>query len=317
MRVNQSIKINSLMKILRHLDNGTRLTAAFLADSLGVSERTVYRYMIALQHAGYPIYFNREEMSYRFAEGFTLKKHADQSEIYQMLDLKSRMLGSSPVGLLSFDVSGHCIVANRAALAILGATEEQALCQNYHDLDSWKSSGMLVMARSVMETGVEQCADFHLLTSFCRDIWINATMSRITREGKHLLLLVMLDFTERKRIEQALRESEEISRLFLEFSPVYAFIKDDEFRFVQVSRNHEELLGKPVEQIIGKTMPELFPGEFAEKTMNDDRTVLDTGQKCETLDEFNGTQFTTIKFTFERGGRRYLAGYAFAERDRE
>ena len=108
-----SIKLNALIKILGQLDSGKRITASRLAESLGVSDRTIYRYMMTLQNAGYPIFFDRNKMSYCFTDGFTLNQ-SDKSEGLQALDLKSRMLGSSPVGLLSYNSSGQCVIAKAA-----------------------------------------------------------------------------------------------------------------------------------------------------------------------------------------------------------
>ena len=100
---NPSDKLNSLVKILGQLDSGKRITASLLANSLGVTDRTIYRYMMTLQNAGYPIFFDREKMSYCFMDGFALNQNK-QSEGFQALELKSRMLGSSPIGLLSYDL---------------------------------------------------------------------------------------------------------------------------------------------------------------------------------------------------------------------
>ena len=74
MTTKSSIKLNSLVNILGQLDSGKKLTASCLGDSLGVSDRTIYRYMMTLQSAGYPIFFDREKMSYCFTDGFTLKQ---------------------------------------------------------------------------------------------------------------------------------------------------------------------------------------------------------------------------------------------------
>ena len=71
---NPSDKLNSLVKILGQLDSGKRITASLLANSLGVTDRTIYRYMMTLQNAGYPIFFDREKMSYCFMDGFALNQ---------------------------------------------------------------------------------------------------------------------------------------------------------------------------------------------------------------------------------------------------
>lgn len=304
-----SIKLNSLVNILRQLDSGKKITASCLADSLGVSDRTIYRYMMTLQNSGYPIFFDREKMSYCFADGFTLNQ-SDQSEEIQILDLKSRMLGSSPVGLISYNASGQCVVANETAAAIVGCSREELLRQNYLHLKSWQSSGLLIMAQEVMRTGEEQNGDVHHLSTFGKEAWLSCSLSRFIQDGKQFLHLVVQDITNRKRLEIALKENEEIFRLFIENSPVYTFIKDENLRFFQASRNYETLLNKPLHQLLGKNMSELFPKEFADKIIQDDQEVMTSGKRLELEEEFDGKYFTTIKFPFERDGARYLAGYA-------
>jgi PAS domain S-box-containing protein len=305
-----SDKIHCLINILSQLDCGRRVTASTLSESLNVSERSIYRYLITLQNSGYPIYFNHEEDSYRFADGYNLKKNSDHAEIHQALELKSRMLNSSPIGLLSYDASGQCVVANDAAVGIIGGTRQETLSQNFFNLPSWKSSGLLVAALDVLRTGVERSGDFHIVTTFGREIWIYAVLTYFSQEGAGYLQMVFHDFTERKRMEISLKESESLMSLFIENNPAYTFIKDDNLRFVQVSKNYEQLLGLSVEQIIGRDMTELFPKDLADRIIHDDREILKTGTKREVEEEFMGGYFTTIKFPFERGGRKFLAGFA-------
>ena len=51
---------------------------------------------------------------------------------------------------------------------------------------------------------------------------------------------------ERKLAESALHESENIFHHFMENSPIYIFFKDENIRSVRLSRNFEEMLGKPM-----------------------------------------------------------------------
>lgn len=65
-------KLRSLISILGQLDSGRKVTSSLLAQSIGVSERTIYRYLTTLQAAGYPTYYDNNKMSYRFADVFSL-----------------------------------------------------------------------------------------------------------------------------------------------------------------------------------------------------------------------------------------------------
>jgi PAS domain-containing protein len=69
--------------------------------------------------------------------------------------------------------------------------------------------------------------------------------------------------TEAKRSEQALRESERIFDLFMEHSPIYVFFKDEDIRSIRLSRNYEQMLGRPISELLGKTMDDLFPSDLA------------------------------------------------------
>ncbi len=115
---------------------------------------------------------------------------------------------------------------------------------------------------------------------------------------------------ERKRAVEALRESEEIFGQFLENSPIYVFFKDDHIRAIRLSRNYEKMLGRPLSELLGKTMDDLFPSDLAKKMIADDLNILREGKQTHIEEEFNGRAYSTIKFPIQfEGTSRYLAGY--------
>ncbi len=96
------------------------------------------------------------------------------------------------------------------------------------------------------------------------------------------------EITERKQMEQALEESEEIFRLFMEHSPIYVFFKDEQTRAIRLSKNYEHMLGRPLSELLGKTMDELFPSELAKSMIADDLRILREGRQAEVVEELNG-----------------------------
>jgi PAS domain S-box-containing protein len=118
------------------------------------------------------------------------------------------------------------------------------------------------------------------------------------------------DITEQKNTEDTLRRSEQIFNQFLEYSPIYVFFKDSEIRSLKLSRNYEQMLGKPMSELLGKTMDELFPSDFAKKMIADDIRILNEGKAITFDEELNGRYFTTIKFPISIDGKpTFLAGY--------
>ena len=113
-----------------------------------------------------------------------------------------------------------------------------------------------------------------------------------------------------KRAEEELRESREIFSEFMEHSPIYVFFKDENIRSVRLSRNFETLLGKPLAELLGKSMDELFPSELARSMVADDALILKDGKEITVEEELNGRVYSTSKFPIDFEGRkRYLAGY--------
>ena len=116
--------------------------------------------------------------------------------------------------------------------------------------------------------------------------------------------------TERNQAEEALRENEAIFSSFLEHSPIYVFFKDKNIRSVRLSKNYEQMLGLPVEQLLGKNMDDLFPSDLAKSMVADDTRILSEGQRVLVVEEFNGRVYETTKFPIYKDGRPdMLAGF--------
>lgn len=124
---------------------------------------------------------------------------------------------------------------------------------------------------------------------------------------------------ERQQWEEALRASNELFSLFMHYSPIYAFIKEvtpSESRVIQASDNYQNMIGVSGREMLGKTMTDLFPPEFAAKITADDWAVASRGNILKTDETLNGRQYTTIKFPIVQGDKTLLAGYTIDITDR-
>src|SRR5437867_1249757 len=98
---------------------------------------------------------------------------------------------------------------------------------------------------------------------------------------------------ERHRAEEKLVASEAFYHSLVENLPQNILRKDLNERFTFANQRFCKTLGKPLEEIIGKTDFDFFPPELAEKYQRDDRYVIRTGETFETVEENvapNGTK---------------------------
>ena len=89
------------------------------------------------------------------------------------------------------------------------------------------------------------------------------------------------DITDRKRVEEALEQSEARFRIFLEHAPSPAFLKATDGTYLYVNQQFETALGIPRAEVLGKTDRDLFPFPQAEMFQSHDRQVLEQQQALE------------------------------------
>jgi PAS domain S-box-containing protein len=93
------------------------------------------------------------------------------------------------------------------------------------------------------------------------------------------------DITKRKQAEQALRDSEALYHSLVESLPLNVFRKDLDGRLTFANSLYAKTLGRPMEELLGKSDHDLFPKELADKYRSDDQRVTETGCLFETVEE--------------------------------
>jgi len=128
-----------------------------------------------------------------------------QQRIADALEFNLALIDVSTMGIIAYDSSGQCILANEAIARILGATREQVLRQNYNQIESWKNSGLLESAHETIATGNETRREIHTMSSFGKEIWLDCRFTYLFSKGKPHLLLTVNDISIHKQAEVALQ----------------------------------------------------------------------------------------------------------------
>ena len=88
-------KFDRLVVILSLLNDKKVVSVNELKSTLGVSKRSIYRYIRSLQDAGFPIYYNFKGGGYSFSENYSLKKGILSPEEQLVLALAKELIDSS------------------------------------------------------------------------------------------------------------------------------------------------------------------------------------------------------------------------------
>ena len=99
--------------------------------------------------------------------------------------------------------------------------------------------------------------------------------------GRRLLQATLEDITQRKKTEEALRESWQLLQSVLENSPAVIYAKRKDGSYTYINREWERVCDLTREQVVGKTDHDLFPPEIAEQFRSNDLAVLQTGNLTE------------------------------------
>jgi signal transduction histidine kinase len=115
-----------------------------------------------------------------------------------------------------------------------------------------------------------------------------------------------------EQLTSELKEGKDVLSMFMKHSPIYAFIKKvtpTESRVIMASDNFQDMIGIQGSEMVGKTMYDLFPAEYAAKFTADDWAVVSSGKILKLDEDLNGRNYTTIKYPIIQGNTSLLAGY--------
>ncbi|HLN24955.1 MAG TPA: ATP-binding protein, partial [Patescibacteria group bacterium] len=166
-----------------------------------------------------------------------------QRTLSEVVELNERMIAVSSAGILAYrGASGACVLANQAAADIVGTTVSTLLSQNFRELPSWQSSGLLQTAETTLDSGLPSQGEINLNSTFGNRMWLHCQFARFDSAGEAHLLLIATDISERKNRELLVRASEEKLRTLLASTPIGAAIVDLSGRFHFVNKRLLEML---------------------------------------------------------------------------
>jgi phosphoserine phosphatase RsbU/P len=250
--------------------------------------------IVALEavHAGAQDYLVKSQLTPAWLERslrYAIERHRMDMTLLAAEERYHSLFDHLVEGIFQTTPEGRYLMANSALARIYGYASPEELIQSVTDIGR----------RLYVEPGrraefIRLMQEQDTITSFESSIyrkdgsviWISENCRAIRDAQSRLLYFegTVEDITQRRQAEERMRDSEALYHSLVETLPQNILRKDLQGRFTFANQQFCKMLGRPLEDIVGKTDFDFFPRELAEKYQRDDRRVVETGKTYETIE---------------------------------
>jgi diguanylate cyclase (GGDEF)-like protein/PAS domain S-box-containing protein/putative nucleotidyltransferase with HDIG domain len=233
---------------------------------------------------GYPLFDEEGQYAGIQITGRDITERKRAEEALRESEEKWRSLAeNAPNIIIIADRDGTIQFINRTVSGItmaqtLGRTIYEFIRPEYHD-------AVRKSIEQVFQTGKVGSYQIMGVGPDGRLSWYETQFGPIKHDGQVVAAtLITTDITERKRAEEALRESESKYRMLLGNLPQRIFFKDKSSVYVSCNDNYARDLHVVPDELAGKTDHDFYPQELADKYRADDKRIMASG-KSEDIEE--------------------------------
>jgi PAS domain S-box-containing protein len=167
------------------------------------------------------------------------------------------VIGSAMDAIIAVDIEQRIVLFNAAAEKIFGCGAEEAIGTSFeqfipHRFRAAHKEHILHFDQTGTSNGVMGALGaLWGLRATGEEFPIEASISQVGNAGKKLFTFIIRDITERRRAEQAIRESEERFRLVANTAPVLIWMSGPDKLCTYFNQPWLEFTGRPVEAELG------------------------------------------------------------------
>ncbi len=213
-------------------------------------------------------------------ENITARKRAE-IELRKNQVLLATILDSIPAPVFYKDQGGAYLGCNRAFSGFMGVPKEELIGKTVFDITPSSMSGRYHEADlALLESGLPQVYEAEVLHAdgtrhhviFHKAPFLNSDGSTGGIVG------AMLDMTDYRKTQEALKTSEERNKSYVENAPYGVFVSDETGRFVEVNPEAVRFTGYGEDELLSMSIPDMLASESLEAGLLHFRHCMDSGR---------------------------------------
>jgi PAS domain S-box-containing protein len=255
----------------------------------------------------FPLYSTSGEVSgvCCLSSDITQRKVAENSlrESQDRLDLA---LEVGSLGMFEFDVETQTITGNEIYARALGYGQEE-LNEQMKSLDFFER---MILAEdypivseklgAVIEGKSDRLdCQFRAYTKDGDLKWFDCSAIPVGQNDQGLplkLIGTQADITERKLIEESIRENQQLLDAVIQNNANIIYVKDRDGKYLLINKEYERIMGVRRTNVIGKTDHELYEKDFADYIRSNDLKILNTRKQARFEEIVGASTVLSLKF---------------------
>jgi PAS domain S-box-containing protein len=223
----------------------------------------------------------------RVAVGLALARTTNDHSLRESEDRFHAMYDFAPDAYFMYDAHGILLDVNRSGENLIGYAKEELIGRSIltngllSPEDVPRASDLIGSSKERVLLGPDE---FTLIAKDGRRVHTEIRGYPITLNGRRVLLAIARDLTDRRKTEEALRESERRMKVHVESSPIAAIEWDSDLKVTRWNPAAEKIFGYAREDALGRHISFLFAGKVDEATLRPWRQLLtdDAAQQVST-----------------------------------
>ncbi len=240
-----------VLEYKRRRDGGEKEPQSFTMRLIKKDGQTIW-----LQNSVVPVLWEGNLAALNVATDVTKQKRIEDA--LRESEENYRLVVENADEVIIVSVDGYLQLFNRRTVELFGYPEDDLLSRPVIEFFHPDDRAFVLDYRKQREEGEQQHQFFtaRMVTRDGRTVWMQCSVVPFLWRGKRAALVIANDVTDRKRIEDALRESEEKYRLVVENANEIIVITYDGFvKFA--NKGVMTLFGVPPEALFGKHLKDL------------------------------------------------------------